>query len=97
MQKKPHDLYGSQVVSGCPLSKSKQQARESEMPANATHVVSRVGVQPDWNSVVFGHLGRMRRVWELGCVRIKNRDFEACVAVSSIAFRQMKRKANGQS
>lgn len=63
---KPHDLSGSQVVSDCPLSKFKQQAWESEMPANVTHVVSRVGVQPDWNSLVLSHLGRLRCV--CGCL-----------------------------
>lgn len=59
---KLHDLSGSQVVSDCPLSNFKQQARRSEMHANVTHVVSRVGVQPDWNSVVLSHHGRMRCV-----------------------------------
>lgn len=59
-RKKPHDLSGSQLVSDCPLPKFKQQARGSEMPANLTHVVSRVGVQPDWNSVVLSHFGRVR-------------------------------------
>lgn len=34
----------------------------SEMPANVTHVVSRVGVQPDWNSLVLSHFGRVRCV-----------------------------------
>ena len=45
------------------LSKFKRRARVSLMLANVTHVVSRVGVQPDWNSVVLSHADRARCVW----------------------------------
>jgi hypothetical protein len=43
------------------------------MLANLTHVVSRVGIQPDWNSLILSHLGRTRCVCLVSrvCKKIK--------------------------